>query len=235
MRRGLGAVSVLVAVGVASFAAAAGEVVVIASNLPGVTAGATVNGERVVELAAGQRIAVVTGTGRSITRTGPYSGPLAADSGPADRSLLNALASLVSVDKGGRTTLGAIRAAPKGSPRDPWAIDIARAGDQCVLDGAAPMLWRANAAFQETLVIAGSAGEATLDWPAKAAMVAWPAALALADRESYLVRYGSAAEPKRLVLHLVPPALPTDAHKAAWMAERGCTRQARAVLAAATE
>jgi hypothetical protein len=226
---------VLVAASIASLTAAAGEVVVITSNVPGVAAGATVNGERVVELAAGQRVAVVTGTGRSITWTGPYSGALAADSGPADRSLLNALANLVSVDKGGRTTLGAIRGAPKGSPRDPWAIDIARAGDQCALDGAAPMLWRANAAIPETLVIASALGEATLDWPAKAATLAWPPALALADRAPYLVRYGSAAEPKRLVLHLVPPALPTDAHKAAWMTERGCTRQARAVLAVAAE
>ena len=34
-----------------------------------------------------------------------------------------------------------------------------------------------------------------------------------------------------LIVHLVPAGLPTDAHRAAWMAEIGCMGQARALLA----
>ncbi len=34
-----------------------------------------------------------------------------------------------------------------------------------------------------------------------------------------------------LVVHRVPGGLPSDAHRAAWMAENGCIGQARALLA----
>lgn len=226
---------VLVAAALVAGAADAGEVVVIASNLPGVAAGAVIEGERTVELGAGQRIAVVTGTGRAISRSGPYTGPLAAEAGPADRSLVEALSRLVSTGKKGGAELGAIRAPGKAAPPDPWMIDAARAGDQCVIEGRAPVLWRANALRPESLVINGATDAAVLVWPAAAETLAWPAALPLADRASYRLRLGASGEGRELVLHLVPPSLPTEAHRAAFMAERGCLGQARHVLAAAAE
>ncbi|MFO0997702.1 MAG: hypothetical protein U1F33_13560 [Alphaproteobacteria bacterium] len=213
--------------------AAAGEVVVIASDEPGLAVGAIVDGETSVEIAAGRRVTIVTGSGRTIPRTGPYKGPLAGESGPADRSLLDALASLVSTGKRGGAELGAIRA-PRRS-RDAWEIDIARAGDQCVREGTLPLLWRADSSRQESLVIGGAKDAALLTWPAKAATLPWPAEIDLADGTSYLVRLGAEGEERRLIIHVVPNVLGTDARQAAWMAERGCVRQARLVLSIAPE
>ena len=57
----------------------------------------------------------------------------------------------------------------------------------------------------------------------------WPKELTLSDGATYVARFWSEDNGEQLVTVLMPN-LGTDAHRAAWMAEHGCTRQALKVL-----
>ena len=52
----------------------------------------------------------------------------------------------------------------------------------------------------------------------------------LTDGGRYLAKLSDRSTVSKLMIHLVP-GLPSDAHRVVWMAERGCSRQARALLA----
>ncbi len=82
--------------------------------------------------------------------------------------------------------------------------------------------------------------EKSVEWPAGSDRIGWPKGLALVDGTRYLVRVSTRkslagmigrATVTTLVVHLVPGGLPSDAHRAAWMADIGCVGQARALLA----
>ena len=59
----------------------------------------------------------------------------------------------------------------------------------------------------------------------------WRAGAALGEGDKYLARMKGRRVSSKLVLHLVPEGLPTDAHRTAWMADKGCLGQARRLLA----
>lgn len=67
--------------------------------------------------------------------------------------------------------------------------------------------------------------------PAGAQTLPWPSKTTLGEGDKYLARMKGRRVSSKLVLHLVPEGLPTDAHRAAWMADKGCLRQARRLLA----
>jgi len=73
--------------------------------------------------------------------------------------------------------------------------------------------------------------QALADWPADAHVLGWPKEVGLADGARYLLRLKGSRATRKFTLHLVPGDLPTDAHKAAWMADHGCERQARRLIA----
>ena len=71
----------------------------------------------------------------------------------------------------------------------------------------------------------------TVPWPAGKKSIDWPSGMALSDGGTYLIRMKGSMKARRIEIYLVPAGLPSAAHRAAWMAERGCATQARAVLA----
>ncbi len=213
--------------------AAAADIVVVASNVPAYKAGQVIDSAAMLDLAAGQKLTGIAGNGKSVTRAGPYKGPVWDTTPPAaDKKFTDALASLAAGQGKGGQTLGAVRGAQKGEPADPWVVDVGRGGDQCVAPGAAPQLWRASADKPAVLHLAGAKeeGRTQADWPAGAATLPWPAEVKLADRAVYMARLDGAPTARRLVLHLTPDGLLSDAHRAAWMAEMGCALQARILL-----
>ncbi|MFN0042307.1 MAG: hypothetical protein ACKVSF_03730 [Alphaproteobacteria bacterium] len=213
--------------------AVAADIVIVASNVPAHKAGQIIDSAAMLDLAAGQKLTFIAGNGKSVTRAGPYKGPVWDTAPPAaDKKFMDALASLAAGQAKGGQTLGAVRGAHKGEPVDPWVVDIGRGGDQCVASGAALQLWRASADKPAVLHLAGAKdeGRAQTDWPAGAAMLPWPAEVKLADGAVYMARLDGAPSARRLVLHLAPDGLLSDAHRAVWMAEMGCALQARILL-----
>jgi hypothetical protein len=212
--------------------AAAAEVVVIASNVPGLAAGQIVDGTQPLVMVEGQRLTVVTGQGQTLTRSGPFKGYVADAAAPADKGLLTALSALASGPAAGKVALGGVRGLPNASPTNPWAVAVDRAGDHCVLDGAPVRLWRSAAGNAQpfTLMGAKDEGQATVQWPGGSDTLTWPEGVRIVDGAVYFARFGTASSAKRLVLHVVPADLPSDAHRAARMGQHGCRLQGQAVL-----
>ena len=53
---------------------------------------------------------------------------------------------------------------------------------------------------------------------------------AFGDGGDYRAKLSDRPRTSKLMIHLIP-VLPSDAHRVVWMAERGCIRQAGALLA----
>ena len=211
----------------------AADVVVIASNVPAYKAGQVIDSAATLDLSAGQKLTCIAGNGKSVTRTGPYKGPVWDTTPPtADKKFIEGLASLASGQGKGGQTLGAVRGARSGEPNDAWAVDVGRAGDHCVAAGKAPVLWRAASEKAAVLNLAGAKEEGRIqaDWPAGAATMAWPAEVKLVDGAAYMARLDASPTAKRLVLRMVPENLLSDAHRAVWMAQVGCAQQGRLLL-----
>ncbi len=221
----------------ASMPAGAGDLVVVASDAPILQEGQIINGEAPLVVPAGASVTLIAEDGTAVTIKGPFNRAPAPEGGDTsgDRTLLKALAGLFGLGSGEiSTSIGAVRGAgPARMPPNPWFIDIGRSGHQCVLTGGLATLWRADTrkAIIVALRHARTGAKASTDWPSGAATMDWPTGIALEDGASYMARVQEFLGARKLILHLVPGDLPTDAHRVAWMAERGCTEQAKLLLA----
>jgi hypothetical protein len=167
--------------------------------------------------------------------SGPYNGPPDVSSSRSDGRLVDSLSRLITREANSPTTLAVFRSglnkAPTGRP-DLWGIDIMHAGTYCLRTDQPTMLWW-EAARSGAVVALSSIGDGSrsvrIRWPREKRYLAWPKELELTDGAIYVVRFRS-DEPGEPLVTLLMPNLDTDAHRAGWMAEHGCTRQALKVL-----
>ena len=217
-----------------AFSVLAGEVVVVASSAPKIMPGQIVTADGYLEIPAGARVTLVSESGKSVTVNGPHSGRLSfAGESSEKQSLISALSSLLSISEKETSSLGLIRANTPQAPSTPWVIDIGRPGDHCVPAGSPVKLWRARNAKARTLSLKNLADKSSsdADWPAATSTRNWPSKVTLEDGASYFVQLKGARTGRTLVVHLVPSDLPSEAHRAVWMAEKGCVEQAKQLLA----
>jgi len=233
------AFSLIAAVAMAAMAAsavsaAAAELVVIASSASDIVPGSIVKSDAVLNIPAGASVTLVSGAGKTLTLKGPYAAaPGTGGDGAGSPDLIASLSGLLS--GGGRETaaLGTMRAmAPSTPPTDPWVIDAGQSGDHCVAAAGPATLWRGQPAHARVVSIIDVKANTQIDagWPAGAATMTWPSSDAPADGGRYLVRMKGATTAAKMTLHRLPAQLPTDAHRAAWMADKGCRAQARRLL-----
>ena len=212
--------------------AVAGELVVLDSTVPGFKVGQVIDSAKPLSLPAGTRLSVIGGDGAVKALKGPFSGIPVGSGGATDPSLIASLAKLIENQGSESMSLGVTRAADATRPTV-WAVNALSTGDHCVLAGSPPILWRHKSRKPAKLTIRNLADKSkvTVPWPAGASQVPWPADMPRRDRGDYLVKVSTKLSAARLTLHVVPADLPSDAHRAVWVAERGCRGQARALLA----
>jgi hypothetical protein len=187
-----------------------------------------------LDVPAGANVTLVSQSGKTIVLKGPFSGvPGGGGGGGGDKSLVTALSKLLSASGSKSAALGTMRSGAAREPDDPWAVDVGRSGTHCVPVGGPVTLWRGGAAKASSLRIKNmSAGaKAEVAWPAGAKTLAWPAQATLADGNTYLLRLKGRKSATKITLHLVPAELPSAPHKAVWMADKGCVKQAKHLLA----
>lgn len=214
-----------------SFTGAAADLIVIGSTGADLKPGQVLDGSALVTLPAGATVTLISSKGETIKLRGPYEGRPASATEGQDGQLLQALQTVFKNDSGATTMLAAFRGVPGRKP-DLWSANVDRNGSYCVRVDGPPALKRKSGKRRTTLMLElGATGEqAQVDWPAGQSTLGWPAGLPLIDGGDYLAHLDVAIEPKKLRVALIPNGLATDAHRAAWMAENGCSRQARRVL-----
>ena len=215
--------------------AAAQDLVVIASSASAIKAGQMVKSGAVLDVPAGANVTLVSQSGKTIVLKGPFSGVPSGGGagGGGDKSLVASLSKLMSASGGKSAALGAMRSGIAKEPDDPWTVDVGRSGTHCVPVGGPVTLWRGAAAKASSIRIKNmtAGAKAEVAWPAGAKTLEWPAAATVADDNTYLVRLKGKKSATKIILHLVPAELPSTPHKAVWMAEKGCVKQAKHLLA----
>ena len=219
----------------------AGQLIVIDSTTPELAPGQILDGSKPLRLAAGARVTLVAEDGQVTTLKGPFSGVPGAGPGvPAGGSLIRSLSQLITGPSSDSSVLAVTRG--RADPADAWAVKLARSVNVCVRAGGTLVLRKKKSRSAKILTIKAlpDGAETSVAWPAGSDRIGWPKGLALKDKGRYLARIasmkrlagmsGRTAE-TTLIVRLVPAGLPSDAHRAAWMAEIGCMGQARALLA----
>lgn len=217
--------------------AQAAELLILHSTDPNLPEGGIIDGAQALSLPAGVTLTLVGEDGKKIALKGPYSGVPAATAKPAqggvgDR-LLKVLSRLIAGAPPDPTRLGATRGAPAATADDFWAINVSVSGDHCLRSDRPTGFWRAQADRTQALSIKRyrTPGWKKSEWPSGSYVLGWPGGVDLVDDATYLVRLGTGISVSKIVVHLLPGDLPSDFHRAAWMTEKGCLRQARALLA----
>ncbi len=214
---------------------AAAEMVVIASSAPDVAGGQLLKDGETLEVPTGASVTLVSAAGAALTIDGPYSGVPGSDSGGGsggDNALVSSLSGLLSAGDKKATSLGVMRSGVSKDPDDPWTVNIGRSGKQCVRAGVSAVLWRSDSKKATVLKIKNSATKKRSEtgWPAGADTLTWPDGSTVNDGESFVIRTEGSRAAKKVTLFVVPADLPSVAHEAVWMAQKGCSMQAKLLL-----
>lgn len=213
-------------------AAKAAQLVVIASTAPAFKLGAIIDGAKSITLPPGSDVTLVSADGKTIKFKGPYEGrPNPSPEGTAG-DLLGSLSEMVTATSKDSASVAVFRSASMPTRPDVWSVNIGRSGVYCLRSDEPVMLWRPRAKAKTVLwltQIGGRQGKIRKEWPRGEQTIVWPAELPLSDGASYVARLKGMAEEEVRVL-LIPEDLPSDAHRAAWMAGHGCDPQALRVV-----
>jgi len=213
----------------------AAELLILKSTESSLPEGGIIDSAATLSIPAGAKLTLVGEAGSKITLEGPYSGVPAASEPAAEDGLgsrmLMALSRLIVGTPPDPTALGATRGGAVAVADDVWPINVSLSGDHCLRTDLPPTFWRAATDNAATLAVKRLRQSwVKTDWPAGRASLGWPGGVDLIDDATYLVRHGSGITVTKVIVHLMPGDLPSDFHRAAWMAEHGCLRQARSLM-----
>lgn len=220
----------LLAFGMAG-AAAASEMVVLDAKGASMEKGTVIDGSKPITLSAGAKLTLMGADGSPISIEGPFTGkPADKAKGGGDPKTVNALAALFAGQKKSTASLGAVRA---GSAQEdvtlpqPWVISVDQSGARCIQKGAT-QLYRADSSKETTLSLTGGYKSIkNAAWQAGQSTVTLPDNF-FADGKAYKASVGTKAVD--LTIHVMPADKKAPGEIAAWMAEKGCTPQAMAML-----
>lgn len=225
--------AVLLATLISAHAAGAVEVYVVESKGLDLAPGQVLDGAKPLSLAVGQKLVLVTADGRTIKLKGPSESAPAPEAPLAQADMGKALKGLMTAQQADTSSAGVVRSGPEAAdpPPEPWLVDIRHGGDRCVPEGGATVLWRGAGSLAESeieLAPADRSWRAKAPWPAGSDRLALPETLPLRDGNSYTATLG--VEAVAITIHAVPVSLGNAAARAAWLLQKGCTGQARAMI-----
>lgn len=211
----------------------AADLVVIESNAPNYTAGTLIGSADTIRLGTGETLQLISESGLPKTIEGPFEGTPGDDASPAgDAALLGSLSALLSQSSPESSELGVTRAAVTHEIPNAWSIVADGNGTHCFSRAQPAHLWRANAGRKANVRIknVSTRERVSLPWAAREKSLGWPGDFPLENGTQYTIQIKGKMKVVKLTMKEVPSDLPTDAHRAAWMAENGCASQALALL-----
>ncbi len=221
------ALAVSLALSVAS--ASAADVVVVEVRGPALQPGQVLDDTQKLTLQQGEEVTLVAANGSIIKVKGPYDAAPGASAGGSGVDVSNALSALAGGSQ--RTALGVVRSKTDDvTLPSPWVVDVAHSGKVCVRPGTTVVFWRPQAASAAKLRIvpADRSWRAEAEWPAGASELPAPSNFPIGDRQTYLVDAGGTSATITLVQ--VPASLSNDRMRAAWMLEKNCLSQTKALI-----
>jgi hypothetical protein len=215
----------------ASFSTAnAAQMVVAEARGIGLKPGAMLDSSKPLVLKEGQHITLISSSGATLKLDGPYSAVPDSDKGGTGIG-----AKLAALTTQNSVRLGEVGTTRTGEAKDalpsPWLLNVSHPGAVCLREGTTPVLWRrsAKATAATAIMPADRSWRLELNWPAGSDSLRVTSDVSI-HGGTYFVNLGGSETAVRI--QSVPAVLETDAMRAAWMVERGCSEQAEAVLRA---
>jgi uncharacterized lipoprotein YbaY len=231
---------------IAASSAAASEFVVVDAASAPVQSGQVIKGADKIALPAGAVVTVIGETGTVTKLNGPVSGTLdalagaSASSGGEGAGVVGTISRLLQSGNAaqGKSLLTVRNVAtpgmrPQGDANSILSVvDVLNSGSYCIAATVQPVLARERAADFKTvrLTDAASGKVVIVEFPSQVASVPWPAGLAVTDGAVYTAQAYDSGTTLEFTLYRIPANLPSDAHRIAWMVDRGCLDQARSLL-----
>jgi hypothetical protein len=212
-------------------AANAAQYVVVEARGVAIAVGSIVDPTKPLILKQGQHVTLVSDSGQTIKLDGPYEKAPVAQQGV---QLAAAFTGLVTERNARMGEIGTTRGAAQKAPLpDPWLIDASSSGSACLLQGQAPVLWRPTTASPVDVIITPSdrSWRAQTKWSPGADRLRLTNDLGVHGDASYFIALNGSES--AITISSVPTVLSTDQMRAAWMIQKGCDRQAQALLRAA--
>lgn len=219
----------VVVVNGAGAAAMAMDLVVLESRGTNLRPGQVVNSAQPLPLKQGQHVTLISPTGVTLKLDGPYDKAPGNDQGRGT-PVASALSMLVTQRQARLGEVGTTRGAAPSTLPDPWVLDASRAGTVCLRDGSEAVLWRPDSLREATLSVAPADHSWKTDahWPAGSDRIKVAAPAVIHGGEIYLVSLNGAQSAMKV--EAVPANLANDSVRAAWLADKDCEAQARALL-----
>ena len=211
--------------------AGAEQLVVVEARGLSLQPGQTIDGGKPFSLAEGQRIVLVSSTGRIITLRGPAEQAALGNDTSNKADVAGALNALITQNMQRTQKAGVVRGGgAQLVPPEPWLIDASRAGTRCLPLGAPITLWRPEATTAETITVSpmDRSWRTRVEWSAGTDRITLPGMVPVPTRATFVVKSGG--KDIGLTLVGIPAAVDTDAMRAAWMSESGCDGQAMALV-----
>lgn len=211
---------------------AAASLVVLDARGAGLKAGMRMDSGASLVLKEGERVTLIGPDGSSITRKGPFNGPvLAATTAGTATDTRQALAALLATRDVRSSAVGVIRSgiATVRIP-EPWLIDVTRPGPRCLMAGQRPVWWRPDATAAEhfTVFPVDRSWRADFVWEQGQDRQIVPALSRFDSTKLFFVKYEE--QEFAISLHVIPNDLDNDLMLTSWMLEKGCLQQADALL-----
>ncbi len=211
-------------------AASAAQYVVAEARGVAIPVGSVVDPTKPLVLKQGQHLTLISDSGQTIKLDGPYQKAPSAEQGV---QLVAALGGLVTERNARTSEIGTTRSAgPRPPLPEPWVIDASSGGSACLIQGQAPVLWRPVAKTTADVVImpADRSWRAQTSWPSGVDNLRLASNLGVHGDASYFIALDGSES--AIAITTVPAVLTTDQMRAAWMIQKGCDRQAEALLRA---
>ncbi|MFT5444976.1 MAG: hypothetical protein ACI9DC_000136 [Gammaproteobacteria bacterium] len=206
--------------------ALASDLVIASSDDPLHVVGTIIDADEPFRVDAGRSVTLIAQDARKLRIRGPSHAAPDIGSDSDDGSILAALSRLLS-RSADRSTMAVFR----GSPRDRvhYVIALHHGEEPRCLSGTPQIRFAKPAGSNDdTLSISRTSGPSlSVAWPAAQSELDWPLAMAFVENAQYTVSLAS--QPKRSALQLFthPQGLSSEAHAVAWMADKGCERDAQ--------
>lgn len=193
-----------------------------------IAVGSILDSTKPIELKQGQHLVLISSSGETIKLSGPYH------KAPVDErgvELASAFSGLLTERNARTSEIGTTRGvSPRPDLPQPWLIDASGPGTACLKQGGTPVLWRPDAKEAAEVVVtpADRSWKATAKWPAGANDLQLKPDMGVRGDASYFIILNGSEVAVRIAN--VPDVLSTDKMRAAWMLQKGCVRQAEALL-----
>jgi hypothetical protein len=209
--------------------AVAATLVVVEARGIALKPGSVLDDSKPLALKQGQHVTLISEAGATLKLDGPYNRPPAANADQG-RSVAATLAAFTTERKARTGEAGVTRGTTNAVLPEPWLVDATHGGNACLLEGRDPVFWRLNAAKGASITVTpvDHSWKALAKWlPGNDRILVTPD-VPMRTGETYSVVTNG--EEFAITIILVPKALTSDAMRAAWMADKGCEAQARALL-----